>query len=99
VGLWTRVQAKIVYAENINAARQYGMSGNADAVLTAYSLLLHEPGKVIPISENLHQPIDQELGIIASSKHVIEARKFVDFLLHGEGRAVLLNSGYEAPGP
>ncbi|HTS48795.1 MAG TPA: molybdate ABC transporter substrate-binding protein [Bryobacteraceae bacterium] len=99
VGLWTRVQAKIVYAENINAARQYGMSGNADAVFTAYSLLLREPGKVIPIAENLHQPIDQELGIIASSKHLEPARKFVDFLLHGEGRAVLLKSGYAAPGP
>lgn len=99
VGLWTRIQAKIVYAENINAARQYGTSHNADAVFTAYSLLLHEPGKVIPIAENLHQPINQELGIVASSKNLESARKFVDFLLHGEGRAILLKSGYNAPGP
>lgn len=97
-GLWTRVQSKIVYAENINVARQYGLSHNADAVFTAYSLVLHEPGKVIQISESLHQPIDQELGIIAGSKNLEPARKFVDFLLHGEGRTVLLKSGYQVPG-
>ena len=97
LNLWTHVQSKIVYAENINVARQYGLSHNADAVFTAYSLVLHEPGKVIQLSESLHQPIDQELGIVASSKNLEPARKFVDFLLHGEGRAVLLKSGYQVP--
>jgi molybdate transport system substrate-binding protein len=98
LNIWTRVQNKIVYAENINVARQYGMSHNADAVFTAYSLVLHEPGKVLRVDEKLHQPIDQELGIMANSKHADEARRFVDFLLHGEGREVLLKSGYELPG-
>ena len=97
LNLWTHVQSKIVYAENINVARQYGLSHNADAVFTAYSLVLHEPGRVIQVSESLHQSIDQELGIIASSKNLESARKFVDFLLHGEGRAVLLKSGYQVP--
>lgn len=97
LNLWTRVQSKMVYAENINVARQYGLSHNADAVFTAYSLLLREPGKVIQVSESLHPPIDQELGIVASSKNLEPARKFVDFLLHGEGRAVLLKSGYRLP--
>jgi len=92
--LWDRVKDRIVYAENINIAKQYGTSNNADAVFTAYSLVIHENGQVIPVDSTLHQPIDQELGIVASSKHVDEARKFVAFLLTGGGKSILASYGY-----
>src|SRR5438445_775659 len=67
LGIWQQVQPKIVFAENISMAKQYGAAGNADAVFTAYSLVLHESGKVIRVDESLHRPIDQELGIVAKS--------------------------------
>lgn len=95
LNLWKQVQPKIVYAENINIAKQYGLSNNADAVFTAYSLVLHEAGKVIRVDETLHAPIDQELGIVARSKHPERARKFVDFLLRGEGKNLLGGNGYQ----
>ncbi len=38
-GVWEQVREKIVYAENISMAKQFGSSGNADVVLTAYSLV------------------------------------------------------------
>ncbi len=60
LGLWDKLQPKIVYAENINMAKQYGTSRNADAVLTAYSLVLSEAGKGIQVDEKLHHPIVQE---------------------------------------
>lgn len=94
LGIWDQVKDRIVYAENISIAKQYGTSQNADAVFTAYSLVIHEPGKVIPIDEALHQPIDQELGILASSKHPDESRKFVAFLLKGGGKKILTSYGY-----
>ncbi|HYL37602.1 MAG TPA: molybdate ABC transporter substrate-binding protein [Bryobacteraceae bacterium] len=94
LNLWQRIQGKIVYAENINMARQYGMSNNADAVFTAYSLVLHAAGRTIVVDQALHPPIEQELGIMATSKHPASAHKFADFLLHGEGRDMLRNSGY-----
>ncbi|HWE51763.1 MAG TPA: molybdate ABC transporter substrate-binding protein [Bryobacteraceae bacterium] len=96
LGLWDRVQPKIVYADNISMARQYGTSGNADAVFTAYSLVLKDAGKIIRIPEKTHRPIDQALGIVAGSKHPSEARQFADFLLKGKGRDVLAASGYLA---
>jgi molybdate transport system substrate-binding protein len=95
LGIWKQVRSKVVYAENINMAKQYGTSNNADAVFTAYSLVLHESGKTIRVDENLHQPIDQELGIIAKSTHIDNARKFVDFLLNGRGKEMLSAYGYE----
>jgi molybdate transport system substrate-binding protein len=96
-GLWDRVQPKVVFADNINMAKQYGASGNADAVLTAYSLVLKDAGKVIPIESRLHRPIDQALGIIRASQHQPAARQFTDFVLKGKGRDVLLSFGYRLP--
>jgi molybdate transport system substrate-binding protein len=97
MGIWSRVQARVVYAENINMAKQYGATGNADAVFTAYSLVLKEKGRVIQVDEQLHNPISQGLGIVTASKHLDTARQFVDFLLQGKGRDILGNSGYRLP--
>jgi molybdate transport system substrate-binding protein len=75
-------------------AKQYGTSGNADAVFTAYSLVLKEQGKVIQVDESLHAPIDQAMGIVAASKNQAAAREFTRFLLEGKGRGILSSSGY-----
>jgi molybdate transport system substrate-binding protein len=99
LGIWERVKPKVVYAENISMAKQYGQSKNADAVFTAYSLVLHEGGKVIQVDEALHKPIDQELGIMAKSNRQEAARKFVAFLLTGAGKVILAGYGYQSPGP
>lgn len=96
-GVWEQVKSKIVYAENISMAKQYGSSDNADAVFTAYSLVLKERGKAIQVNDNLHEPITQELGIVAASQHRNAARRFVDFLLTGAGRDVLRSYGYRVP--
>ncbi len=94
LGIWSKLEPRIVYADNISMAKQYGASGNADAVFTAYSLVLKEKGKVIQVSEQLHSPINQALGIVAASKKQDIARAFADFLLTGKGREILASSGY-----
>ena len=96
-GIWDQVQSKAVYSENIAQARQFGSSGNADAVFTAYSLVIHDPGKVITVDEKLHSPIAQELGILTSSKQQAEAKKFVAYFLTGAGKDVLRDFGYRLP--
>lgn len=97
LGIWELVRPKIVYAENINMAKEYGTSHNANAVFTAYSLVLKEGGKVILVAENLHRPISQELGILARCRNQNEARTFVNYLLKGKGRDLLASSGYQVP--
>ena len=92
--IWAEVKPKIVYAENISMAKQYGKSNNADAVFTAYSLVLHEAGRIIRVDDSLHQPIDQELGIVAGSPRQEAARKFAEFLLKGAGQSILSRYGY-----
>ncbi len=94
LGIWEILQPKVVYAENVSMAKQYGMTGNADAVFTAASLVLQEKGKVIPVPETLHRPITQALGIVAASKNQAAARRFADFLRTGGGHQILLRNGY-----
>ena len=96
-GIWDRVEAKVVYAENIRMAKQYGATGNADAVFTAYSLVLNETGTVMPVNENLHGAIVQELGITANTQHLDAARRFIAFLVGSDGHAVLSKFGYKFP--
>src|SRR3569623_1376595 len=60
LGIWNQVESRIVYADNINMAKQYGSSGNADAVYTAYSLVLKERGRVIHVDGKMHSHIEQE---------------------------------------
>lgn len=95
LGIWNQVEPRIVFADNINMAKQYGSSGNADAVFTAYSLVLRESGKVIPVDEKLHAPIEQALGIVAASKNQSAAKAFTTWLLTGHGRDGLRAFGYK----
>ncbi len=93
-GVWSRVQSKVVYAENINMARQYGVLGNADAVLTAYALVMNSGGMVMRVDPGLHPPIDQALGVLSRAEHPAAARKFVEYLMRGKGRDALARAGY-----
>ncbi len=96
-GVWDRVQPKIVYAENINMARQYGLSGNADAVLTAYALVLHEKGMVTQVDASLYPPIDQGLGVLAASHKQADAKRFAEYVVRGSGQKILAEYGYRKP--
>lgn len=93
-GVWSRVQSKVVYAENINMARQYGVLGNADAVLTAYALVMNSGGTVTRVDPGLHPSIDQALGVLSLAEHPAAARKFAEYLLRGKGREALARGGY-----
>jgi molybdate transport system substrate-binding protein len=94
LGIWDKVQPKIVYANNINAAKQFAGTGNADAAFTAYSLVLREPGRILVVDEELHRPIDQAVGVVSASPRKEDALRFVSFLTGGDGRAVLERFGY-----
>ena len=96
-GLWEKLEPKLVYANNINMAKQYAATGNADAAFTALSLVLKAPGVVVKVDPKFYRPIEQALGVVSASKQTDQARQFAAFLLGGEGRAILQNGGYLAP--
>lgn len=97
VGLWDQLQPKLVPAENVRQAFQFAQLGNVDVGLVALSLVIGAGGSYTLIPEQLHQPIDQTLAIIAGSAHQAEARAFTDFLTGPKGREILLKYGFVLP--
>jgi molybdate transport system substrate-binding protein len=95
--LWEAVQPKLVYGTSVSMAKQYAASGSAEAAFTAYSLVLREKGTILKIDSNLHQPIQQAMGIVSATPHSGEALQFRSFLLGPEGRAILSSNGYLLP--
>jgi len=91
--LWETLQPKIVFAENVRQAFQYAESGNADAVITSWTLLFDKGGILLP--EQWHAPILQAGGVLKSSKQPALARRFLDFLTSPQGRAILLQYGLQ----
>jgi len=95
LGIWDQVQPKVVYANNINMAKQYAASGNADAAFTAYSLVLTEKGSVLTVDAKLHRPIDQAIGVVSASPNKAGGERFVAFVTGSEGRSLLRRFGYQ----
>jgi molybdate transport system substrate-binding protein len=94
LGLWKEIERKLVYAENVRQALQYAESGNADAVITAWSLLYDRGGVLLPDSD--HPPIRQAGGVVAGRPQAAAAQRFLEFLGSPEGRRILTAAGFEA---
>ena len=101
--IWRKIEPKIVLAESVRQALVYEEHGDADAALVGRSLIdvggkpSTAGDKVIEVDSRLHAPLVQGLGIVARSKSPDQARAFVDFMLGGEGRRILEESGFEPP--
>lgn len=97
LGLWTKVEPKVVYSQSVAQAKQFAASGNADAAFIPRSLVREGEGRALEIDGRLHAPIDQAVGVVSASKRQETARRFVEFLLSEEGQSVLKSFGYEPP--
>lgn len=95
LGLWERVEPKVVYAQNVAQAKQFAATGNAEAAFVPRSLVKPGEGSAVLIGDALHRPIDQALGVVRASKQQEAARRFADFILGDEGQAILERYGYE----
>jgi molybdate transport system substrate-binding protein len=93
-GAWGAIQSKIVYGENVRQALQFAESGNADAVITSWTLLAGR-GTIVP--ENLYPPIRQAAGVVVSTANPAAAREFLKFLTGAEGQKILAAGGLFPP--
>jgi molybdate transport system substrate-binding protein len=95
LALWEKLRPRIVYGENIRQSLQFAETGNADAALVAWSLVFNRGG--ILVAPELHAPIRQMGGVVARSNKAQAAAAFLEFLVAGEGRAILDNNGFFPP--
>ena len=98
LGIWSQVEPRVIYAQNVSQARQYASTGNAEVAFIPLALVPAGAGKYVEVPETLHRPIDQSLGIIQSSASQNAARQFVEFLMSDEGQEIMVRRGYRRPG-
>ena len=93
-GIWERVKPKLVYGDNIRQTLQYAETGNVDVAIVSLSLSNESHGRWTLIPEQLHQPIDQGLGIVKTTKNEKAARAFAAFLTGPQGQAIMKKYGF-----
>ncbi|HEX6043358.1 MAG TPA: molybdate ABC transporter substrate-binding protein [Pyrinomonadaceae bacterium] len=93
-GIWDAVKPKLVYGDNIRQTLQYAETGNVEAAIVALSLCVQSNGRWVLIPEELHQPIDQGMGVIKGTKNEPAARAFSEFVNSEKGREILKKYGF-----
>lgn len=97
LGIWNQIESRVIYGQNVSQTKQYVATGNAEVAFIPLALVKTGEGRYIEVSDDLHQPIDQALGIVKDSTRQAAARQFVEFLLSPEGRELMTEKGYRMP--
>jgi molybdate transport system substrate-binding protein len=100
-GLWEKVQAKLVFGENISQTAQYVQSGNAQVGIIALSLAvspeLAKKGGHYVIPDKLHQPLEQGFIITRLGADKPLARQFADYMGSKQARSSMAKYGFVLP--
>jgi molybdate transport system substrate-binding protein len=102
LGLWERVQPKLVFAENVRQALDYVVRGEVDAgfvYTTDAATRAAGVKEAFRPPEDAYRPIVYPVAVVAGSKQQTLARAFVDLLVSREGQAVLTRLGFQPPPP
>ncbi|MEK7384657.1 MAG: molybdate ABC transporter substrate-binding protein, partial [Elusimicrobiota bacterium] len=101
-GMWEKVEAKLVYGENVAQAAQFVQTGNAQAGIIALSLALSpelaKQGSYALIPDKLHQPLEQGFIVAKRAANNPLAQAFARFMTDKEARAVMMRYGFGLPG-
>lgn len=97
-GIWEQVKPKLVYGENIAQTLQYVQTGNAPVGIVALSVANVPEVSWTLIDDKLHQPLDQALAVLKSSRRVEAARAFIAFINGSQGRPIMKKYGFILPG-
>jgi len=98
LGVYSRLQSKIVKGSSITQAFQFVTSGAAELGFVALAQVIGEPGgSRWQVPANLHAPIDQQAVLLFKGDKDPAARAFLAFLKSRKALAIIRKYGYEAP--
>lgn len=92
MGLWKKLQGRMVFGEDIGQIFQFVGSENAQLGFVAYSQIKKEGrGSFWIVPQKLYKPIEQQVVLI---KDTPAAREFLKFIKSGESLTIIKNYGY-----
>lgn len=101
LGLWTRLEGRLVRGENIAQAYALVATGNAPLGFVARSQILQAtdpiPGATWLVPNTLHAPIRQDAILLARARDSLPAQAFLAALKRPETRDLLVRLGYDVP--
>lgn len=97
VGVWTAIEPRVVYGENVQQTLQYAQTGNANVAVVALSLAIGSEGAYTLVPDSLHAPISQAVGVLQQSRNVPLARRFIAFVLGAQGQKIMRRYGFTLP--
>lgn len=100
LGLWDRVQPKLIFAENVRQALEYVARGEVDAgfVYTTDAALRGQAVKeAFRPAEDTYRPVVYPAAVVAGTRQPTLAQAFVELLVSREGQAVLARFGFQPP--
>lgn len=103
LGLWEKLQSRLVFGENITQTHQFVASGNADLGFVAYSQLII-PKQAIKgtfwlVPQEMYSPLKQDAILLKKGKNKIAAKEFLAFLKSESAKTIIKNYGYEEHTP
>lgn len=101
VGMWEKIQSKLVFGENIEHATQMVRTGAADAGIIALSLArnpeMSKQGGYSLIDSSLHGSLAQAFVITKRAKDSALARRFAAYVQTPESRNTIEKYGFVLP--
>jgi molybdate transport system substrate-binding protein len=100
LGLWDRLQSKLVLAENVRQALDYVARGEVDAGFVYTTDATVRPGRVKEAfrpAEDSYRPVSYPVAVVKDSKHPTLVQAFIDLLVSRDGQAVLARLGFQPP--
>jgi molybdate transport system substrate-binding protein len=100
LGLWQRVQPKLILAENVRQALDYVNRGEVDAGFVYTTDAATRAGTVKEAfrpAEDTYRPVIYPVAVVAGTRQPAIAQAFVDLLVSREGQAVLAKLGFQPP--
>ena len=96
-GLWSTLEPKLVFGENVQQAAQFVRSGSAEAGLVARSVADTPDLSWTLVDDRLHAPLNQMAAVLARTKLTGAAMSFIEFVNSVQGRAVMRQFGFLPP--
>src|SRR5439155_25199778 len=101
VGLWSRLEPKLVPTINVRAALTAVESGDVDAgfVYSTDAAIASRARIAFEVPANQVPPVVYPAAVTSGGKNSADGRRFLAFLQSEQGRAIFRKAGFLVPEP